>query len=256
MGGVGIVIRKEGLVTTSRRVRSMTALQVQANKAIGCANAFAHESGIHQDMMLKDRSTYEIMNPTDVGWEGTKLVLGKHSGRAGFRNTLNEIGLRLDEAQLQEAYNRFLVLADRKKHVTAADLVALVSDQLEAEGDILQLARWNASLGSGGPATASVVVSRGSEELAGDGEGNGPVDALFRAIDRATGIASELEYFHVEAVTPGGDAQGAVTIRVRVGDQVQTGHGLATDVVEASARAYLAALSKIEQVRGATVGAA
>ena len=254
-GGAETGIRKERIVPTSRLVSGLTGLQVQANKAIVGANAFAHEAGIHQDGMLKERTTYEIMNPTDVGWEGTKLVLGKHSGRAGFRNTLNEIGLRLDETRLIEAYQRFLLLADRKKHVTAADLVALVSDQLAAEGDVLQLARWNASLGSAGPATASVVVARGSEEFAGDGEGNGPVDALFKAINRATGIEPELEYFHVEAVTPGGDAQGAVAIRVRVGNEVQTGHGLATDVVEASARAYLAALSKIEQVRGAAVGA-
>jgi len=255
-GGLTTNVRTERLVPTSRLVSTLTGIQVQANKAIVGANAFAHESGIHQDGILKERTTYEIMNPTDVGWEGTKLVLGKHSGRKGFRNTLNEVGLRLDETQLNEAYQRFLVLADRKKHVTAADLVALVSDQLAAEGDVLQLARWNASLGSSGPATASVVVVRGSEELAGDGEGNGPVDALFKAIDRATGIAPELEYFHVEAVTPGGDALGSVAIRVRVGGEVQTGHGLATDVVEASARAYLAALSKIEQVRGAAVGAA
>ncbi len=255
-GGAETGIRKERLVPASRLVSSLTGLQVQANKAIVGANAFAHEAGIHQDGMLKERTTYEIMNPTDVGWEGTKLVLGKHSGRAGFRNTLNEIGLRLDDAQLQEAYSRFLVLADRKKHVTAADLVALVSDQLAGEDDVLQLSRWNASLGSAGPASASVVVTRGEEELIGDGQGNGPVDAFFAAIDAAVGIACELEYYQVEAVTPGEDAQGRVSVRVRVGDGVYTGHGLATDVVEASARAYLAALSKVEQGRNATVAAA
>jgi len=189
------------------------------------------------------------MNPADVGWEGTRLVLGKHSGRAGFRSTLAEIGLRLDEAQLNEAYQRFLVLADRKKHVTAADLIALVSDQLEAEGDLLVLDRWNASLGSGGPATASVVVKHGDEMLVGDGEGNGPVNALFAAIDAATGLTCTLETYNVEAVTPGEDAQGQVTVRVRAGDQIATGHGLATDIVEASARAYLAALSRLEPAR-------
>jgi len=237
----------ERLVPTSRLVSGLTGLRVQANKAIVGINAFAHEAGIHQDGMLKERTTYEIMNPEDVGWEGTKLVLGKHSGRAGFRNTLQEIGLRLDDTQLNEAYHRFLTLADRKKHVTAADLVALVSNQLEREGDRLGLARWNASLGSEGPATASVVVSRGETEAAGDGQGNGPVDALFEAIDAATGIACELEFYNVEAVTPGEDAQGQVAVRVRYGDDVYTGHGLATDIVEASARAYLAALSKIDQ---------
>jgi 2-isopropylmalate synthase len=246
-GGAWTRVRKERLVPTSRLVSGLTGLQVQVNKAIVGANAFAHESGIHQDGMLKERTTYEIMNPTDVGWEGTKLVLGKHSGRAGFRATLKEVGLRLEEGQLNEAYQRFLVLADRKKHVTGADLIALVSDQLEAEGDTLHLTRWNASLGSAGPATASVVIKRGEQELIGDGQGNGPVDALFQAIDIATGITCQLETYNVEAVTPGEDAQGQVTVRVRAGDEVFTGHGLATDIVEASARAYLAALSRMEQ---------
>jgi len=247
-------IRTERLVPTSRLVSRLTGLQVQANKAIVGANAFAHEAGIHQDGMLKDRSTYEIMNPTDVGWEGTKLVLGKHSGRAGFRSTLAEIGLRLDESQINAAYERFLVLADRKKHVTAADLAALVSDYLEAADDVLAMVRWNASIGSAGPATASVVVRRGEDDLVGDGEGNGAVNALLQAIDRATRIDCELVYYHVEAVTPGEDAQGHVTVRVRAGDEVYTGNGLATDVVEASARAYLAALSKVETALQATAG--
>jgi 2-isopropylmalate synthase len=246
-GGGVTRIRKERLVPTSRLVSTLTGLLVQPNNAIVGANAFAHEAGIHQDGMLKERTTYEIMNPTDVGWEGTKLVLGKHSGRAGFRNTLQEVGIRLDEEQLNEAYQRFLVLADRKKTVTAADLVALVSDQLEAADDPLQLVRWNANLGSGGPATGSVVVSRDGRETAGDGQGNGAVDALFEAIEAAVGISAELEEYQVEAVTPGEDAQGQVRLRIRHGDHVYTGHGLATDVIEASARAYLAALSKVIQ---------
>jgi 2-isopropylmalate synthase len=249
-GGPWTRIATERIVPTSRLVSSLTGVVVQPNKAIVGANAFAHESGIHQDGMLKQRTTYEIMNPTDVGWEGTKLVLGKHSGRKGFRATLDELGIRLDDAQLQTAYERFLVLADRKKHVTAADLVALVNDQLETEGDSLRLVRWNASLGSVGPATASVVVGRGVEQLSGDGEGNGPVDALFKAIDAATGHQVVLEHYHLDAVTPGEDAQGQVTVRVRSGDALATGHGLATDIVEASARAYLVALSKLERDAG------
>ncbi len=240
-------IRKDRLVPTSRLVSTLTGVPVQPNKAIVGANAFAHEAGIHQDGMLKERTTYEIMNPTDVGWEGTKLVLGKHSGRAGFRSTLADMGIRLDDEQMNEAYQRFLVLADRKKHVTAADLEALVSNQLEGAQDTLQLVRWNASLGSGGPATGSVVVSLDGAERTGDGQGNGAVDALFEAIDAAVGLKCELEEYHVEAVTPGEDAQGQVRLRVRVGDHVYTGHGLATDVIEASARAYLAAMSKVLQ---------
>ena len=240
-------IRKDRLVPTSRLVSTLTGVPVQPNKAIVGANAFAHEAGIHQDGMLKERTTYEIMNPTAVGWEGTKLVLGKHSGRAGFRSALSDMGIRLDDEQMNEAYQRFLELADRKKNVTAADLEALVSNQLEGAQDSLQLVRWNASLGSSGPATGSVVVSWDGAERTGDGQGNGAVDALFEAIDAAVGITCELEEYNVEAVTPGEDAQGQVRLRVRVGDQVYTGHGLATDVIEASARAYLAALSKVLQ---------
>jgi 2-isopropylmalate synthase len=238
-------IVKERIVPTSRLVSTLTGIVVQPNKAIVGANAFAHEAGIHQDGMLKERTTYEIMNPTDVGWEGTKLVVGKHSGRAGFRNALQEAGLRLDDERLEAAYQQFLVLADRKKSVTAADLIALVSNQLEAENDALALVRWNASLGSGGQATASVVISRNGEEVAGDGIGNGGVDALLEAIDSAVGIPCELEEYQVEAVTPGEDAQGQVRLRIRAEGGVYTGAGLATDVVEASARAYLAALSKV-----------
>jgi len=238
-------IRTERLVPASRLVSTLTGVPVQPNKAIVGANAFAHEAGIHQDGVLKERTTYEIMNPTDVGWEGTKLVLGKHSGRAGFRNTLQEAGLRLDEDQLNEAYERFLVLADRKKTVTAADLIALVSDQISTEDATLHLLRWNASIGSGGAATASAVVSRDGNELAGDGQGNGAVNALLQAIENAVGKTGELEDYEVEAVTPGDDALGQVRVRIRAYDQVYTGTGLATDVVEASARAYLNALSKV-----------
>ncbi len=242
-------IRTERLTPASRVVASLTGIAVAANKAIVGANAFAHEAGIHQDGVLKERTTYEIMDPASVGWQGTKLVLGKHSGRAGFRAALSDIGLRLDEDGVNEAYQRFLALADRKKTVTAADLIALVSDQMEdeavAHGDGYRLLRWNASLGNAGPATASVVVARHGEEHPGDGEGNGPVDAFFAAIDAATGLTPELETFHVDAVTEGEDAQGRVRVRVTHDGTLYIGDGLATDIVEASARAYLAAVSKI-----------
>ncbi len=252
-GGTWTGVHAERLVPTSRIVSTLTGVVVQPNKAIVGANAFAHESGIHQDGVLKERTTYEIMDPADVGWEGTKLVLGKHSGRKGFKATLDDLGIRLAEDQVNEVYNRFLVLADRKKTVTAADLLALVSDELETPGDGFILNRWNASLGNAGPATASVIITRGDGQFTGDGEGNGPVDALFKAIDAATGIENELISYHVEAVTPGEDAQGQVQVRIKVGDTVYTGHGLATDIVEASARGYLAALSKVQTKEKAAV---
>jgi 2-isopropylmalate synthase len=241
------------LVPTSRMVAGLTGLQVQVNKAIVGANAFAHEAGIHQDGMLKERTTYEIMDPEDVGWSGTKLVLGKHSGRAGFRNALKELGLVLDEDKVQDVYERFTELADRKKTVTGADIAALVADEVAGEDGSFELGRWNAQIGSGGDATASVIVRKDGRELAGEGEGNGPVDALYAAIDDAVEVEGTLEYYHVEAVTPGEDAQGQVHVRIRVGDHLFTGHGLATDIVEASAKAYLAALSHVEQDRPDTV---
>ena len=173
--------------------------------------------------------------------------------RAGFSNALLSLSLKIHDDQEDHVYQRFLELADRKKSVTGADIAALVADELTVEGSALQLVRWNASIGSGGSATASVVVQRDGIESSGDAEGNGPVNALFQAIDAAVGIDNELTYYHVEAVTPGEDAQGQVHIRIKVDSEIFTGHGLATDIVEASARAYLAALGQYVQHRPDTV---
>jgi 2-isopropylmalate synthase len=241
-------IRKERIVPSSRLVSSITGLQVQVNKAIVGDNAFAHEAGIHQDGMLKERTTYEIMNPQDVGWDGTKLVLGKHSGRAGFRNAIADLGLKLSDEELETAYRGFLDLADKKKKVNAADLIALVRNQQQTRDDAFQLRQWRVDIASGEPAIATVLIAHGDVQLGGEAEGNGPVNAIMQAIDNATGVRAELEYYQVEAVSPGEDAQGQVHVRVRGSDgQIYTGHGLATDIVEASARAYLDALSHLEQ---------
>jgi len=252
-GGAWTRVEKPRLVPTSRLVSSLTGVAVQVNKAIVGANAFAHEAGIHQDGMLKHRTTYEIMVPEDVGWEGTKLVLGKHSGRAGFRNALGDLGLKVPDDQIDGVYQRFLELADRKKKVTGADITALVSDQLTVGSSTLNLVRWNASLGSGGAATASVVIERDDKEFAGDARGNGPVNAMFQAINSVVKVENELTYYHVEAVSPGEDAQGRVHVRIKVEGAMYAGHGLATDIVEASARAYLAALSQYTEQRPDTV---
>lgn len=255
-GGAYTNIKTDRIVPTSRLLSSITGLNVQVNKAIVGDNAFAHEAGIHQDGMLKHRTTYEIMNPADVGWEGTKLVLGKHSGRAGFRNSLAELGIKLDDEEMQAAYEQFLLLADKKKRVTAADLVALVRNQQETKDDVYTLRQWKVDIASGEPTTVSVVLGYNDETLVGNAEGNGPVDALFMAIGAAAGIEPTLEYYHVEAVTPGYDAQGQVHVRIKHDGAIYTGHGLATDIVEASARAYIDALSKIERGDSSTVLAA
>jgi 2-isopropylmalate synthase len=252
-GGAWTNIRKERIVPTSRLLSNITGLQVQVNKAIVGGNAFAHEAGIHQDGMLKNRTTYEIMNPQDVGWEGTKLIVGKHSGRAGFKNALQELGIKLDDEHMQAAYLRFLELADRKKHVTAADLEALVTDQLQTEGDAYHLIQWKVDIASGEPAHATVVLAHESGQLVGEAEGNGPVEAMLRAIDAATGREPELVYYVVEALGPQKDAQGTVHVRIRDGENIYTGQGLAPDVVEASGRAYVAAVSRLEKNEPSTV---
>jgi 2-isopropylmalate synthase len=154
---------------------------------------------------------------------------------------------------LQAAYLRFLELADRKKHVTSADLEALVANQLETEGDPIQLVQWKVDIASGEPATAMVVLARNGQQIVGEAEGNGPVEAILRAVDAATGLDPELEYFNVEAIGPQKDAQGTVNLRIRHEGKLYTGHGLAPDIVEASARAYVTALSRLEQKKPSTV---
>src|SRR5262249_51446554 len=146
-------------------------------------------------------------------------------------NALNEIGIRLDDEQLQSAYLKFLELADRKKHVTAADLAALVSNQLEAAGDTYHLVQWKVDIASGEPVTADVILAHGDHTLAGHAEGNGPVEAIFKAIETAAQVTAELEFFQIEAVTPRADAQGQAHVRIRANDKLYTGHGLATDIV-------------------------
>ena len=221
---------------------------MQPNKAIVGANAFAHEAGIHQDGMLKERTTYEIMNPTDVGWEGTRLVLGKHSGRAGFRNTLQEIGIRLDEEQLNEAYQRFLALADRKK--TRHRRRPGGAGQRSARSGGRSACNSSAGTRASAPADrrpAAWSSAAMEPRSAATARATARSTRSSRRSTRRSAIPCELEEYHVEAVTPGEDAQGQVRLRIRAGDQVYTGHGLATDVIEASARAYLAALSKVIQ---------
>lgn len=246
-GGVRTSVETARLVPASRLVSQLTGLQVQANKAIVGTNAFAHEAGIHQDGMLKERTTYEIMNPADVGWDGTSLVLGKHSGRAGFRSALTDLGIKLDDEQMQAAYNRFLELADRKKKVTGADIEALIADEVVVHDSVIQLLDYSVTAGKGGEANAMAVISREDTQLSGRSSGNGPINALLSAIDSALGIETELTHFHVDAVTPGEDAQGRVHVRIRYDGQTYSGHGLATDTVEATAKAYISAVSHMLQ---------
>jgi 2-isopropylmalate synthase len=233
------------LARTSRMVSRLTGYQVQPNKAIVGRNAFAHESGIHQDGVLKERTTYEIMDATTVGLESNSLVLGKHSGRHALRQALEEMGFELDGQMLNVAFKRFKEIADRKKQVTAMDLEALVTDELRSEdihGYTLEWFDVEASSRRPPHAKVSVALPDGSTAQ-GSFTGDGPIDAVFQAIDAATGVGAKLSDFTIGAVTEGQDALGEVSVVVEVDGATGAGQGVSTDIIEAAARAYVRALS-------------
>ena len=217
---------------------------MQPNKAIVGRNAFAHESGIHQDGVLKERSTYEIMDATEVGLESNSIVLGKHSGRHALQDALTQLGFKVEGSALNHAFKRFKEIADKKKQVTALDLEALVSDEMRERSESYNLAWFEVEAGSRREpkATVSVTLPSGKESVAEAG-GDGPVDAIFGAIREAVGSDAELRRYQVEAVTEGTDALGEVTVVLRANGRLATGQGVATDILEASARAYVRALS-------------
>jgi 2-isopropylmalate synthase len=232
------------LARTSRMVSRFTGYPVQPNKAVVGRNAFAHESGIHQDGVLKERSTYEIMDPTKVGLESNSIVLGKHSGRHALRDALEQLGFKVEGQALNQAFKRFKEIADKKKQVTALDLEAIVSDEMRERAQGYNLAWFDVEASSRREPHARVAVALPSgEEAVGESGGDGPVDAIFLAIQQATATEAELRQYTVEAVTGGEDALGEVTVMLRAAGRLSTGQGVATDILEASARAYVRALS-------------
>ncbi len=238
-------IRTERLGAVSSLVSRNTGIVVQPNKAIVGGNAFAHEAGIHQDGVLKERTTYEIMTAESVGWKATSLVMGKHSGRAGFRARLQQLGYEVDAERLQALYERFIALTDRKKRVDDADIVAIVEEENQHfDAEPFKLLAWRAHSGSEGRAEAAVILEIEGQECEATGSGNGQVDALFTAIRSLVKLDCALERYHIEAVTPGTDAQGSVAITLNCGGQQYSGRGVATDIVEGSIRAYLTALNR------------
>jgi 2-isopropylmalate synthase len=246
-GGYTTGIHTERIGAVSSLAARSTGIAVAPNKAIVGANAFAHESGIHQDGVIKDRTTYEIMTAQSVGWTANGLVLGKHSGRAGFRQRLNDLGYEVDQEQLQALYGRFIALTDRKKRIDDADIVAIVEEERQhSEAEPFTLLAWRAASASEGQgrADAAVVLEIGGKEYEASGTGNGQVDALFAAVNHLVRLPNTLVSYHIEAVTPGGDAQGTVAVTIAVGDRTFQGRGVATDIVEASLRAYLFALNR------------
>ncbi len=242
------------IARASRLVSMLTCYPVQPNKAIVGANAFSHESGIHQHGMLADRTTYEIMDPREVGLGGTRLVLGKHSGRHAFADALTSLGVRMAPEALDRAFARFKELADRKVQLVDEDLVALATeesgDTAEQVGSIWRLEHFEVSASTGQPPQASVRLSRG-EQTAGASvtgattSGSGMIDAACLAVAKAAGVDAQLLAFTVAGVTPGTDAVGDVTVQVEVAGQRTNARGVSTDVVEASARAFLNAINKV-----------
>jgi 2-isopropylmalate synthase len=255
--GIETGIRTAAIYPTSRLVSRLTGMPVQPNKAIVGRNAFAHESGIHQDGVLKEPSTYEIMRAEDVGLDSNSLVLGKHSGRHAFRVRLRHLGYDLTDQDTEELFRRFKVLTDRKKDITDEDVRALAEDRLLAGDDTYSLDGFHVSSTAGALATATVLVRTYGDAatLTEAAVGDGPVDALCRALSRATQLEGELVHYSLRSVGEGTDAQGEVYCQVRTNEgRTVLGHGVSTDVLEASARAYLDALNKAARVQTATRG--
>ena len=239
-------IHTQRLFPTSRLVSKITGLQVQRNKAIVGQNAFAHEAGIHQDGMLKERRTYEIMRPEDIGLGQNELVLGKHSGRHALRQRVRDLGYHLDEAQLQQIFDGFKALADRKKLVYDADIEALAEAQIHTGPAVWTLEAVTCNAGSGTIPSAAVCLWHNEGRIHREAVfGDGPVDAVFRAIERITGIEVELRDYHVRSVTVGQDAQGEAQIEAEYNGRVIRGRSVSTDIIEASALAFLQVINRI-----------
>ncbi|GAB4280712.1 MAG: 2-isopropylmalate synthase [Coriobacteriia bacterium] len=247
--GVKTRVRTQEIWRASQLVSNLTNYPIQFNKAIVGANAFAHSSGIHTDGMLKDRTTYEIMRPEDIGLAESKLVLGKTSGRAAFRAKLAELGHELPDEEFQAAFERFKDLADKKAEITDADIVALLSDEARLAESMWRLTEFEGHAEPGKRPWARVVICREEECIEARAEGDGQVDASCTALRQALGIDAHLVTFAVKAITGGLDAQGDVTIQIEVDGETYIGRGVDTDIVAASAKAYLNALNKVVMAR-------
>jgi len=233
----------------SRMVSRMTGIAVQRNKAIVGANAFAHESGVHQDGVLKKRGTYEIMHAEDIGIEGSDLVLGKHSGRHAFRDKLTKMGLILNNAEAEVAYNKFIELADKKKNIYDDDIISIARDQMDEVPNAYSLDYLHVSAGTNTIPTATVRLKKGKEVFQRAAYGDGPIDATLKAIDKMTGVQGKLTDFSLQAVTVGKDAMGEANIRVAFGPDMLSAKAASTDVIEASAKAYLSCVNRYLSTR-------
>ncbi len=242
------------IMNCSRMVSGITGFNVQPNKAIVGANAFAHESGIHQDGVLKSRETYEIMRAQDVGWTTNKLVLGKHSGRNAFKTHMSDLNIHFEsEEELNEVFSRFKALADKKHDIYDEDLLALVNEAaFETENETIKLVSLRVCCETGETPVASMTLNIEGEERQAEASGDGPVDACFKAIEKMTETGVELQLYSVNAITTGTDSQGEVTVRVEKDGHVINGQGADTDIVIASAKSYINAINKVVNQTGRT----
>jgi len=238
-------VNTKEIMRASRLVSTLTGFVVPPNKAIVGSNAFRHESGIHQDAILKKRITYEIINPSEVGIEKTQLVLGKHSGRHALKKRLKELGFKLNKKKIDEIFEKFKKLADKKKEIFDEDLIALVEEEFRKREKRWELVSVKVVTGTQAPPEATVKLNYKKKTMEATSGGDGPVDACFKAIDKITKIRTKLLNYKLEAITRGKDAQGLARLEIKVKDKIYSGVGTSTDILEASAKAYLDALNKI-----------
>ncbi len=239
-------VNTKEIFRTSRMINNLTDFVVPPNKAIVGRNAFSHESGIHQDAVLKKRITYEIMDPKDVGMSSSRLILGKHSGRHAFRDRLKALGFHLNEEKLNKAFIRFKEIADKKKNIFDDDLRIIAEDEIRVIKPLWSLISFEVTSGTKIKPNARVQLNKKGRVLSGVSSGDGPVDAVFKAIDKVTGYKAKLGDFRLEAVTSGKDALGQVSLKLKVKDKVLGGRGASTDIIEAAIRAYLDAINRLE----------
>jgi 2-isopropylmalate synthase len=243
--GLKTNINAKEIFKTSRLVSKLTGMPVQPNKAIVGANAFAHESGIHQDGVLKERITYEIMRPEDVGVTGTKLVLGKHSGRHAFKERLKSLGFALKDGQIEKAFERFKELADKKKQIYDEDLHTLVDEEISKIPQDLILEHFHITSGDNIKPSATIKVKYRGKSFESSSGGDGPVDACYKAIDRIVKIGGKLLDYQIKSVTSGKDALGEVSVKIDSKGTVVSGRGASTDIIEASIKAYINAVNRL-----------
>ena len=244
--GADTAINTREIMRTSRLVSTITGIMVQPNKAIVGTNAFAHSSGIHQDGVLKERSTYEIIDPAEVGAGGSSIVLSARSGRHALRHRISELGYDIADAEFEKIYESFLVIADKKKEVYDEDIEAIIADTSIHTAEVYILKHLRAESGTGITPTATVEMEIGGKKIKQAGQGDGPVDAVYRTIAAITKTQSRLDAYLVKGITEGTDALGEVTVKVEEAGKIVAGHGADTDIIVASAKAYVNALNKLE----------